>query len=279
MRDLEGNDYRSGNKKMKALIDADIICYEFGDMTELETGDLLPWEITRSLVDERINYILSAVDATTHELYLTGGGNFRIEAATILPYKGHRPSTKPPHYQAIRQHLIDNWDAIVVSGIEADDAVGIRQTEDTIICSRDKDLNMIPGHHFSWACGNQKERTWFTDETEAIRHFYKQLLTGDSTDNILGLYRVGEKSTAVKALLPMTEELDMFRHVFEEYSARFGAWALEAVLENATLLWILRDGDEDEAIKRILRLYDQAYGEASSVSDEDSTGWQEENES
>lgn len=264
---------------MKALVDADIFCYEFGNMTDLETGDLLPWEITRSLVDERINSILKAVGATSSDFYLTDSkSNFRNQVATILPYKGHRPSDKPPHWANIRQHLIDNYDAEVCYGIEADDAVGIAQCENnrkwgvtenrtyptdcaTIICSRDKDLKMIPGHHYSWQCGKQKESKWFVSETEGIRFFYKQLLTGDATDNILGLYRVGEKASCVKALDDMSDEIDMWIHVQKEYAARFGSYWEQFMYENAQLLWIRRVEDHDDLKNRL----DSLLGEAEAM--------------
>lgn len=253
---------------MKAILDADIICYEFGDMKDLETGDLLAWPIVRKFVDERIDSILTAVSADSFVLYLTDSkSNFRNEVATILPYKGHRPSDKPPHWEEIRQHLIDNYDAEVCYGIEADDACGIEQYSTavangiggetdcwtTIICSRDKDLHMIPGWHYSWECGKQKERKWFVNETDAIRFFYKQLLTGDATDNILGLYRVGEKASCVKALDDMTDEYDMWKHVESEYYSRFGGYSYQFMLENARLLWILRDQPEDafDAVEEI----------------------------
>ena len=246
---------------MKALIDADIFCYEFGNMTDLDTGDLLAWEITRSLVDDRINSILSAVEATSSVFYLTDSkSNFRNEVATILPYKGHRPADKPPHWAAIRQHLIDNYDAQVQYGIEADDACGIEQFSTavangiggekdcwtTIICSRDKDLKMIPGWHYSWQCGKQQEKKWFVSEEDGIRFFYKQLLTGDATDNILGLYRVGEKASCVKALDSISDEYEMFQHVAMEYFKRFGYRSPEFIQENAELLWILREPVEYE---------------------------------
>jgi len=255
---------------MKAIVDADILCYEFGNMKDLDTGDLLAWPIVRKFVDERIQQILEGAGADEAVYYLTDSkSNYRNAVATILPYKGHRTSEKPPHWEDIRQHLIDNYDAEVQYGIEADDRCGIEQSTDfqeanelawddgydgpagkvtkycdTIICSRDKDLSMITGWHYSWPCGNQKERKWFVSEEDGIRFFYKQLLTGDSTDNILGLYRVGEKATCVKALDDMTDELDMFRHVYKEYENRFGAYAYQFLEENATLLWICR-GNSD----------------------------------
>lgn len=260
---------------MRALIDADILPYEFGGMVQLEDPtEPLPWEIVRSMVDDRINQIIESTSADSYSLYLTDSkSNFRMELATILPYKGNRKTEKPHHWTAIRQHLIDNWDAEVQYGIEADDRLGIEQMKNmedeyislgnkpygsteydpepgyvypkdkaTVICSRDKDLHMIPGWHYVWPAGNQKEKLWFQDELSAIRCFYRQLLTGDrSTDNILGLYGVGASSQLVKNINNADEERVMFGIVYKAYQDRFGAYAWEFLLENAQLLWMLRE--------------------------------------
>lgn len=263
---------------MKALIDSDIFCYEFGNMEDLETGGLLPWPITRKLVDDRIQQILTAVEATSSVFYLTDSkSNFRNEVATILPYKGHRVSEKPPHWENIRQHLIDNYDAQVQYGIEADDAMGIAQCDDnrelvlseadaggTIICSRDKDMDMIPGWHYSWECGKQKERKWFVTEQMGIRSFYKQLLTGDSTDNILGLFGVGKAAACVKRIDTYEAEQDMFDEVWKRYEERFGAHAWRFLVENAQLLWILRTPKpkfEGDGTDQLLSKLQELYGE------------------
>nr|BDD44082.1 hypothetical protein 6 [Gammaproteobacteria bacterium] len=249
---------------MKALIDADILPYEFGGMVQLEDPEKpLEWEIVRAMVDDRIQQIVEQTGSDSFSLYLTDSkSNFRLNVATILPYKGHRKQEKPYHWEAIRQHLIDNYDAQVQYGIEADDGLGIQQWKrllelkddldsvdhtqhlphwQTVICSRDKDLHMIPGWHYVWPAGKQEEKFWFQDEVSAIRCFYRQLLTGDTSDNILGLYGVGSSSQLVKRLEDIDEESLMFEVVFKAYKDRFGSYASQFILENAALLWILRE--------------------------------------
>lgn len=269
---------------MKALIDSDIICYEFGNMRDLETSEVLAWPIVRKFVDERIAKILEETEATDYALYLTdSSSNFRIPVATILPYKGRRPSDKPPHWENIREHLIEEYDAIVVKGMEADDALGIKQVHNstrsggdadyssTIVCSRDKDLHMIPGWHYQWECGNQAMRKWFINETDAIRFFYQQLLTGDSTDNILGLFGVGGKAASVKALDSIEDELDMFTHVRKQYEDRFGSYWWQFMLENAKLLWILRESVDPKVIGSAeSQIYDRFMGIRKKLDEKDS---------
>lgn len=261
---------------MIAVIDADIICYEFGNMRDLESTEILPWPIVRKFVDERIAMILEESESTDYIMYLTDSkSNFRIEAATIVPYKGKRPSDKPPHWENIREHLIEQYDAKLITGMEADDACGIVQytsffavcmnhmyggnpTKDshkTIICSRDKDLDMIPGWHYQWECGKQAMRRWFIDEQDAIRSFYKQLLTGDSTDNILGLFGVGKAAACVKRIDNYDTEQEMFNECLDRYTERFGSYARQFLEENAKLLWILRTDNTNEIIERLDPLF------------------------
>lgn len=91
-------------------------------------------------------------------------------------------------------------------------------------------------------------------EEEADRFFYKQLLTGDATDNIPGLYKkVGMKATA-KILDPiddMVSTKDMFdyvRAVYLEGYEKVGMCLDEAdavvdrwLLNQARCLWIRRE--------------------------------------
>lgn len=271
---------------MHALIDGDIFLYEFGSAKQ-ENGKPLPWPFVISRLDARIRNILEAVGADTHQIYLTGKGNFREQVATIKPYKGNRPMDKPYWHQHLFDFLVCHRDAIVVEGMEADDAVGIAQCEryldqltshfgitkylfkelkesdvdHSVICSRDKDLHMIPGWHYTWPAGKQKEQLlWWQDEIGALRCFYKQLLTGDSVDNIPGLYGVGKSSKLLDTVGKCDTELEMFQVVAEAYRLRFGNYWEQFMGENGCLLWIKR-GDEDgggnEWAKRFYKLAEE----------------------
>ena len=59
------------------------------------------------------------------KLYLTGGGNFRFDIATVKPYKGNRKQEKPFYLPSVRKYLETKWGAVVVEGMEADDALCI----------------------------------------------------------------------------------------------------------------------------------------------------------
>lgn len=266
---------------MFALIDGDILPYECGGLRkrpiepdeedfcpDVPEGELLPFELCWSACQNKIQTILEATNADDYCIFLSHPKikTWRYERATIKPYKGTRPVEKPPYYQ----NIIDNIKLVYkyeeVEFIEADDAMSIRQYQDvysdpydvaegkwskikkssrTVICSRDKDLNMVPGWHYSWATGRSPEKPmWWQNETEGLRCFYKQLLTGDTVDNIPGLFGVGEKSALVRKIDLLNTDREMFSHVFSCYQDRFGSYARQFLLENGQLLWMQRTRED-----------------------------------
>jgi len=196
-----------------------------------------PWEKCRDSIISYLEEIIEHLDCD-YKVYLSGKGNFRYEKATIQPYKGNRVSlSKPFHYDSARQLLVDVYNAEVSSGIEADDLIGLsHDPEKDCIVTLDKDLNCIPGLHYNW----KNKQCYWVKEVDADRSFYSQVLTGDSTDNILGLYGVGAKSAAVKQVSSQSSDREMFDTVRKEYQSRFGSYWKQFMSENCELLWILQ---------------------------------------
>lgn len=251
---------------MKALIDADRIPYALGNAMNEGGTDFLKWPYVKSRVDNMIDKCIEECGADSHTLYLTeSSSNFRIGYAKILPYKGNRPTDKPHHFEKIRNYLLKFKGAHLSVGHEADDQLGIDQSKaiesdiavghsmslstgigteviySTIISSVDKDLDLIPGLHHNPTSGKTYEIT----ETEGIQNFYKQMLTGDTVDNILGLYGIGKKSAHLKQIEKLTDELDMYKYVRLMYQKYFGSFWYVYMVENGILLWILREEMED----------------------------------
>ena len=224
---------------MIALIDSDLVAYRCAaTVTEdMEQG------IAFYRMDVLVQQIIEATDATGTILYLTGKNNFRKK---INPeYKANRKDTVPPVYlQECRQYLVDNHNAIISDGCEADDLLGINQTQDTIICSLDKDLRMIPGNHYNWT----KVELDRVTKQDGLRHFYKQMLIGDKSDNIFGVDKIGPVKAA-KLIDHLDDEQDMFEAVWAKYdedAARF--------VMNANCLWIQRNLGEIWASQQALTL-------------------------
>ena len=200
--------------------------------------------------------MLDKFNTTSYRGFLTGKDNFREELVDY--YKANRTQDKPVHYQAVRDYLIKFWNAEVVDGQEADDALGIAQwrntmperefadnfkclqglNDNTVICTNDKDLDMIPGEHYNFT--KEGSDSYWVDEDMAMYCFYKQLLTGDPTDNIKGVPGVG-KVKAGKILHMSVIENDFYLNVLEVYQEHYPDNAEEVLLENARLLWIRRE--------------------------------------
>lgn len=184
-------------------------------------------------------------DRTWYKGYLTGKGNFRDAIATIKPYKGNRdPNHKPKYYKEIREYLLKNYDVELVEGMEADDAVSIRQYSNpdrsTCIVSIDKDLKMVPGYHL-----NPTKEEFFDQSVEdADLFFWWQMMVGDATDNIQGLTGVGPK-TADKIIAKCDRNLALVKETVREmYRKQYGESFEDALTEIGTLLWMIRKEGE-----------------------------------
>ena len=234
-------------------IDGDILIYRVGFAAEEDPVEFALHSLKVATLD-----VMDGCGASTGHFYLTGDNNYRTEYGTEeFPYKGNRKDTrKPKHYDALRDYAVRKLDAIVVDGQEADDALGIAAVQQGHgIATLDKDLMGVPGWHYTWA--GKKQGVFIVTEEEADRFFYKQLLTGDATDNIPGLFkRVGVKATA-KILDPiddMVSTKEMFEYVQAVYYDGYDAVGIapddkvtvvnDWLLRQARCLWIRREEDQ-----------------------------------
>ena len=265
---------------MRPLIDGDILRYEIGFSGEYknEEGELVirDFEFVDELLEKKIKEICSEAEADeTPVLFLTQDKiitrelnkwlkrrdkplstllpNFREAIAVSRGYKANRKSQKPFHFDNITIHMMNKYHCVFANGVEADDLMGATQCVDpnaTIICSRDKDLRMIPGWHYSWECGRQHaigpEYTdrigWLVDDGKkfygyGLKFFFAQMLMGDTVDNIPGLPYYGKKKV-LKLLDHLTTEEEMLDCVTEEYKKVYPDTWKDVIREQADLLWI-----------------------------------------
>lgn len=265
----------------KPLIDGDILLYELGYCGEYidEDGEkqIREWEFVRELTDLKVTEICESVFNTEEPtLYFTGHEsiirvwnnvrrdsrrdylpNFRLGIASKKGYKAQRHNEKPFHYYNILAYLLSKHDAKLAIGIEADDLLAIDQTENTIICSRDKDLRQVGGWHYSWPCGRQAA---FGPELVnnlgylkinsnklmgvGLKFFYAQCLMGDPVDNIPGLPKYGPVKT-FNLLNNCETEVELFEVVQTCYKIVYGEEWSEHLLEQARLVWMVRSVNED----------------------------------
>jgi hypothetical protein len=230
----------------KLLIDGDIIPYEIGYV--MQKDGIADWPIVQKGVDTRMAQIMEGV-SKKYEVHDVGvcltERSFRHGVSTILPYKGQRTNPKPYHHDGIRAYLRDRYAAVHYGQLEADDYLLMLKKEEVefdqcIVASTDKDLRQIPGTFYSWARGTIPERWDEVSSEMACFNLWRSVLVGDRTDNILGLFGVGEASPLVKSLAGLSE-YDQASFVANEYRRRFGGYWWRFFLENLTLLLMVDD--------------------------------------
>jgi DNA polymerase-1 len=241
---------------MRALLDGDIYAFRPAAASENDDLGIAIWRM-----EEMIDNTLAETHADQFSIFLSGGKNFRHD---IYPeYKAQRPKEKPRHLADLKQYLVDKYKAVVADGCEADDLLGIEQcaglmlrgdlpgrahndvnplAPETIICSLDKDLKMIPGNHYSFQIEgtSSKGARWVRPaeitkvaHLDGLRHFYTQCLTGDPADNVKGAKGVG-KVKAESLLRGVRDEEDLFSITRAQFSCD------EEFLMTAQVIWIWR---------------------------------------
>lgn len=213
--------------------------------------EVLPEAAARNIVRMKLDAILQSCQSRDYDLLLSGDSNFRDDVAKTKGYKANRLDTpKPAHYQFVRSLMIQELKATVVVGIEADDAMGISLTENPegVICSIDKDLNMLPGRHYDWGKGIK----YRVSPAQALYWFHKQMLTGDPTDNIPGIPGLGDKKA--EKLLDGTRDdaragwkVVLGEHNKGPFKFKDGSntgYPGDYIKEQGLLLWIQRQPDE-----------------------------------
>ena len=184
-------------------------------------------------------------------VYLTNRDiNCNFRKKLYPEYKRNREGlVKPRLYEFMRYLLMKKYGAEVVSGYEADDALGIAQNEKTIIVSKDKDLLQVPGLHYnitkstitkSTKIGGLKLWRDKAGKARLIGHGFKffcaQMLLGDPVDNIKGIHRCGPVAT-FKYLSKCNSKRKLWGIIEDVYESH----NRDDVLINAQLLWILRE--------------------------------------
>ncbi len=221
-----------------------------------------PAPIALHTLDSMILALLQLPNITSARIFLSPSdhSNFRYKRVSLvgqkgLGYKAGRPP-KPALLPVLRQRLIDKWGAEEAHGLEADDMLGIHQTEDTIAVHIDKDINMIPGEHYnhvnkqSYIVPNGLGHMKLINnklEARGLIFFYVQLLTGDITDNIPGIRGIGPK-IAYKLLKDCKSEAECFKIVYNKYKEYYTEAAYDALCEVADLVWICRRKEETGSV-------------------------------
>lgn len=231
---------------MIALIDGDPILYQ-------AAWGRLPGDAKAHV--ERL--VAATMEATFSEYAFIAVGsdyNFRNDFFQFYkksPSRVNSKSSKPDWFPELKDHLLSLPDTVSTIGFEADDLIRIWANEATlagdpyVVCSIDKDLDVIPGPHYN----NKTGTTYIVTPEYAERFFWRQCLTGDSVDNIPGIFRCGPvMADNILAGATTTEEYK--KRVINVYKDKHGDKWWEYLMSNARLLHIWNHMDDHFNIDR-----------------------------
>lgn len=245
--------YRCGFAAEKTRYLVDGVIYEDHKSIPKDTPKLAIWsqreiqpvEFALQALKTTLDWIHDVSKPSGTQVYLTGRNNFRYDVAVTRPYKGNRETQgKPTHYRACINYLKEIYGAVTTDGYEADDAIGIdvgKLGESCFVCTIDKDMDQLPGWKFNWV----DDLVYRTSRRAGDFALYRQILAGDSTDNVPGLGGIGN-GRASKLLDGCTSSTELFARSWGAYRAGISpperAW--EYFVEQARLVYILR-GESD----------------------------------
>lgn len=189
-------------------VDGDIIAYRTAAVCEEHFEGAC-----ESIIDTTLHDIASETGISKMRIYLSGRNNFRNKVAVTKPYKGNRATmVRPKFLDFCKDYLVKNYNAIHMHGYEADDGIASDMVQNGAIhCGIDKDIKQIPGKHYNYV-----NKEWDNISVkQAILNLYRQVLTGDTSDNIPGLPRVGAK-TAEKVIINAETALSDAMNYYQE---------------------------------------------------------------
>jgi DNA polymerase-1 len=186
------------------LIDGDTVAYRCAAsiLPSKKKPDADPPELAIRRADELMFRILNTCQSTEYKLYISGSENFRYEL--YGDYKANRVGKERPiMLEPVKEFLLSEWEGILTHGYEADDAISIQASMENavdnepgrseyIIAANDKDFLQLPGEHYNFVT----DAFQMVSEDEALWNFWNQVLTGDYSDNVPGLSRVGPARAA-----------------------------------------------------------------------------------
>lgn len=194
------------------LIDGDMVAYrvasaeekpiDFGD-TFILSADL---EQGKANLDRMVEAWIKDLEADHVVMAFTDKHNYRKD---VMPsYKSNRDGVRRPMLLGpLREHCIATYESKTVPSLEADDVLGIMAThpkmlkeyDERVIVTWDKDLRTVPGLHWNPEKGWKevgKEQVAVIDRVslrEADEGFFCQILSGDAVDGYPGCPNIGKK--------------------------------------------------------------------------------------
>jgi hypothetical protein len=275
-------------------IDADFLAYQTS-AEKADGSDTKTFEDMKHNAGVAIKMLMSLAGATGCHLHITPstsdkGG--RHSLAIQREYQANREGKAKPRYLHImREHLAQHYPSTQWQAAEADDGMAAANYAAikngtpnlSIIATKDKDLNMVPGLHLKWDTGEIIDADVFGDVTLRVRgsgtkvldgygqkFFWAQMLAGDSADNIQGLPKVVgwymNKFKPVATTSTALYMLDKYRAEDNEYKQAMAklmsrpAGLCGPVIVNDILASVTNAKDAFLLVKDMYKQYGEQFG-------------------
>ena len=227
-----------------AILDGDILAYRAAFWADTEGGDWLESRIhddVKRWTPPGINKVVIALSCRRDE-------NFRRD---YLPsYKMHRTDRPTPdNLPDALGILTSDYVTVKVPRLEADDLMGIEKSALRAVCvTIDKDLQQVPGYWWLPPVdpGSAIGEIQYTTVEQANWWFHRQWITGDSTDNVAGIWKMGPKKAETLLNETLTKNhTALCLALYETRKNREGqAYTYEDAMSMARAVRILRDGED-----------------------------------
>jgi len=200
--------------------------------------------------EEIVRESLDALFCTEHLMAVKDGKSYRDDIYS--EYKKNRGKWRihNPFVELVRRRAVEQQLAVYATDKEADDLIRIWAEESRktgvahAVISIDKDLYCIEGMHYN----PKKKEVKTVSASEAMWHYYSQLLSGDPTDHIPGLPRVGPK-IADKLIRGIATEEECQEVVVAMYFEKFGDDWAPYLLSNGKMIHIQKHWNDHFTIR------------------------------
>jgi DNA polymerase-1 len=204
----------TNNNGVTGIIDGDILIYRSCHKALKDKIDV------KLAFDNLLQDLKEDIACDNYSLHISEGGNFRkLIDQKFTVYKGKRKE-KPENYVQLKDYVIKNYDCIGAHNFEADDTASIEANELLkngklfILATVDKDWKQIGGLFYN----THYKSLSVSDKFECIKYFHLQLLTGDSVDNVPGIYGIGPvKAEKILKDKNVIEQFDTIIETYKEY--------------------------------------------------------------
>jgi len=223
------------------LIDADFLKYlvihDVGKSIKEKTAYLYE-DPAIHFLKERIANITNRFEAKGLIFLFSGPSQktFRASIAFDKKYKGKRDYTELYEGQEedkakVIGYVKNRYPSLIFNDLEADDLVCMLQDKDTFVFSKDKDLKQIPGTHYHI----MDEYFYNISNEEGFEFLMRQMIEGDSVDNITGIKGIGP--VGINQLLTNQQVKTMHHIVLNKFVEKMGLWnGIDAFCETWNLV-------------------------------------------